>query len=373
MDYDLTRLPLADMAGAIAAATSAVTRLDERLVHSPIRLGWLSRSHFWDACAALWVDGELVHLEDLVREVGELGARRPSQALTIAHDIVRSRRRILTHPHGWALTEAGLNRLRRGHERTEPVLEHKSARPKVAGGDDTDAGTDDPFSVHLAEIDAVLARSEALLSQIPLSGAHAVSREREDIADLIEGQKTHRDEEDCMRAWRQVLKNCGELPGVLRAVVLLDAWDRIQVLERMPWLGPLLSAAALRDSGLTTGCLLPISVGIKQVPRSDRRHRHRDTRLHALLSAVLKAAQFGLSEHDRLSLIRQQLVQRLDGRRSSSKLPQLIDLVLQQPFVSTDMIVETLDVTPQGATRIISQLNIRELTGRGRFRAWGVL
>ena len=34
---------------------------------------------------------------------------------------------------------------------------------------------------------------------------------------------------------------------------------------------------------------------------------------------------------------------------------------------------KTLDVTPQGARRIVQELGLREMTGRGRFRAWGVV
>jgi hypothetical protein len=64
---------------------------------------------------------------------------------------------------------------------------------------------------------------------------------------------------------------------------------------------------------------------------------------------------------------------RLVDRRTSSKLPQLIDLVLSRPLVSAGMIVKAVGVTPQAAVRIVDELGLREMTGRGRFRAWGVL
>lgn len=44
----------------------ALTHLDERIARSPVGAGWIKRSQFTDACASLWIDGELVHLEDLV-------------------------------------------------------------------------------------------------------------------------------------------------------------------------------------------------------------------------------------------------------------------------------------------------------------------
>src|SRR5215207_7373769 len=59
-------LPWRTLAGPLVAAEDALARLDERLGPSPIREGWISRTHFVDACASLWLRGELVHLEDLV-------------------------------------------------------------------------------------------------------------------------------------------------------------------------------------------------------------------------------------------------------------------------------------------------------------------
>ena len=50
----------------LAAAEDALARLDERVRASPIQEGFVSRTHFQDACASLWLAGELVMLEDLV-------------------------------------------------------------------------------------------------------------------------------------------------------------------------------------------------------------------------------------------------------------------------------------------------------------------
>jgi predicted transcriptional regulator len=64
---------------------------------------------------------------------------------------------------------------------------------------------------------------------------------------------------------------------------------------------------------------------------------------------------------------------KLDGRRASSKLPELGELVMAKPLVSAGVVAKTLDVTPQAARRIVGELGLREMTGRGRFRAWRVL
>jgi hypothetical protein len=64
---------------------------------------------------------------------------------------------------------------------------------------------------------------------------------------------------------------------------------------------------------------------------------------------------------------------KLIGRRTSSKLPDLIELVLARPLVHTGTVAAALEVTPQAALRIVGELGLREITGRGRFRAWGII
>ena len=80
-----------------------------------------------------------------------------------------------------------------------------------------------------------------------------------------------------------------------------------------------------------------------------------------------------MKEHDRLVLARKMFERNLSGRRASSKLPELVDLVMAKPLVSAGMVAETLGVTQQAAWRIVVELGLREMTGRGRFRTWGVM
>ena len=90
----------------------APVTLDERLRTSPIREGFIARTHFLDACASLWLEGELVHLEDLVLHDAEKDVRSPTHALTRAHAVLRARRRIASADPGWALSASGLGGLR---------------------------------------------------------------------------------------------------------------------------------------------------------------------------------------------------------------------------------------------------------------------
>ena len=79
-----------------------------------------------------------------------------------------------------------------------------------------------------------------------------------------------------------------------------------------------------------------------------------------------------MKEHDRLVLARTLMERKLEGRRTSSKLPELVELMIAKPLVSAGIVEKTLEVTPQAARRIVSELGLREMTGRGRFRAWGI-
>ncbi len=112
MSYDLTKLPISALLRPISDAGSALTRLDERIARSPVGEGFVERSHFTDACASLWIDGELVHLEDLVLHDATKDIRTPTHELTIARDVLKTRRRIAAQTPGWALSPDGLRSVR---------------------------------------------------------------------------------------------------------------------------------------------------------------------------------------------------------------------------------------------------------------------
>ena len=105
-------IPWAAPSGPLAAAEDALARLDERLRSSPIREGFVSRTHFQDACASLWLAGELVSLEDLVLHDARMDVHSPTHALTRAQAVLRARWRIAGAAPDWALSPDGLKALR---------------------------------------------------------------------------------------------------------------------------------------------------------------------------------------------------------------------------------------------------------------------
>lgn len=364
----------------------ALARLDERIARSPVGQGLIERMHFADACASLWIDGELVHLEDLVLHDATKDIRTPTHELTIARDVLLSRRRIAGHPAGWALSPEGMNSLRGqawpgASEGPGREVENKDHAPEEEAPADAQGlgsskagegflvGDRDPLAAELAAIDAALARSETALAAAAKAPGGARSRDKDPLVYDLDW-----DEDERIEEWRVVLAATESLPPVLRAIVLLDAWNVLQVLEHAPWLGRLLVASILRTAGVTTRThLAAINLGLRAIPVDRRRHPHRETRLLAIANGLIAAAEAGLKEHDRLFLARQMMERKLVGRRTSSKLPELIELVMARPLVHAGAIAKALGVTPQAALRIVGELGLREMTGRGRFRAWGIV
>ena len=371
-------LPWAQLAGPLAAAEDALARLDERLAKSPIRDGFVARTHYTDAAACLWLEGELVHLDDLVLHDAHMDIRAPTHELTRAHAVLRARRRIADAKPDWALSPAGLAGLRGRGGQTDGK-EGKGNRKEGEGsfggededGDQAVADLDGPLGViatdpHLAAafaaVDAANARAEWTLA--------GEGRTRPDLDPLVYDPDW--DEDARLDAWRAVVDATRALPPTLAAAIVTEAWDAIAPLQHTPWLGRLLASAVLRARGKTRWHLSCLHAGLKTVPRERRRSSDPASRLLIQFEAITAAAEAGLKDHDRWLNQRTLLARKLEGRRSTSKLPALLDYMLSRPIASAGMIAKELGITPRAAQDLVAELGLREATGRRRYRAWGI-
>lgn len=365
MAYDLHDLALDELFAPVVAATAALTRLDERIARSPLSDGMVQRLHFHDAAASMWLEGELVHLEDLVLHDALMDTRLPSHALTVAHSILRLRRQITSRAATWALSRAGMQHLLG----QDIDLTEKPTSPS-SEPDGNDLREADPL---LQDIDALLAHTDALLagSARPEKVNKPAVKPRRERDGLI--YEDDWDEQERLQQWQAQFAASEHLPPVLRAALMHDAWFSLEVLQRSGWIGRLLTAAFLRQSGVTGHYLPALSIGLRNKRPDDRRSPNRLVRLKTFLSALVEGAEISLKEHDRLLLASEQMNRKLSGRRSNSRLPQLIDMVINKPIISSLMVEKELKLTQPGALKLINELNLREITGRDRFRAWGIL
>ncbi len=351
-----------------ATAEDALARLDERVARSEVGAGFAERADFFDSISSMWVAGELVHLEDLVLHDAQMDIRAPSHELVIAHRIVRARRRVSRNNPGWAVSRSGIMALAGVAEETSV-----EAEPVDRGGEGValDLIDHEALSPELAEIDEILARTKWLVD-----GNEPAERKKQE-PELSVGELLIRDPEwdegERIDEWLELAKEVERLPATLAGAVLWDAWEHLEPLQRQHWVGQVLVSDFLRSRRKVRSHLLAFAAGLREMPRERRRARDRTVRLVAFLDAMSAAAAAGMKDIDRLTMAKRQLERKATGRRSTSSLPIAIDLLLSRPIVSAHMVSKAARVTPRGALNLVGELGVREITGRGRYRAWGIL
>jgi hypothetical protein len=336
----------------LAEAEDATSRLDERL-RSPLGEGLQARMAFQEVCAWAWNRGDLVHVEDLVLHDEGLDARSPDQTLTRVHAVLRLWRRTgrmkpaellsadrvigligskqLDPPSGLVAAAMG-----------EPVFGTEDALPSSVGASRVNDSMATP-------IDALIERIEAIATD---------------------------DNAAALSAWFEIERDMPKRwPALLRAAVLAEAWAVLGPLPRHGHLGAILVNACLQRAGRLYRHRLCLELGARVIKQRGYRRPVLKSGIHRViwwLECFRTAEMEGLEQLDRLSLACQVVSRRLVGRRSNSRLAEVVDLFVRCPVVSAGMIAQELKVTQQAARALVVGLGggVVEVTGRARFKAW---
>jgi hypothetical protein len=366
--YDLPVLPWETIAGRLEQITISILRFDARLEASGLAAGWQSRCDMTEAVRSLLLDGHLVDVGDLVLHDAGMDVRSPTHELTRAAAALRSRRTAMARKAPWPVSIDGLAALRGiGGVAGQGTVRSKGKRPDP---DDDEAyppyaNDADPWKVHFAEIDALLDRTSKVLAgetPLPRSRSHLV-------------YDPDHDEAEAEDLWLDVVQRTSGWPAVAAAAVAWNAWLDLNLYTRLPWLGLTMAAALLRTRGLT-GHLLPLAAGFKQSRFRPQGREGAKEKLDGFCQVIEEALSIANKDLDRLILARE-LMSRVTAQcRSNSKLPGLVELFLSRPLVTVPLGAKLLRVTPKAVDLMLAQLGgarPRELTGRTRYRAWGIV
>lgn len=378
---------------ATAAETAAIAlaRLDERLLRAEPVLaeGARQRCHAFEAQALIGLSGGLCPLEDLVLHDAGMDVRSPTREIARAPAILDERRRLARREPAEVLSPIALRQRLGIEEAPQPdrtdTTPSMPAKQVAAPWDRIDHEEDDDDQVDeddldlederdhgdpaFAEIDALLVRTRK-----KLDAWNDLSSD-EGRKNLILRDPGY-DAAGRLARWLQILEEGRGLPAALAAALALDAWLWLEPSERAGELGFALAATVLRERGLAQAHLPAVGLGLRRGRFRWSPHQALTVRIAGLLGAFAEAAAFGQGDLDRLSLARTVMLRRCEGRRGNSKLAELVDLFVAMPLVTVQLAATRLEVSPQAIEAMLKDLGgslPRELTGRKRYRAWGVL
>ncbi len=378
---------ISDCAAAAETAAIALARCDERLLRSEPALaeGVRQRGHAFEAQALIGLGGGLCPLEDLVLHDSGMDVRSPSHEITRAAGFWAERRRQARRDPAEILAPRALRRRLGLAAPQDPAPALTQSETGVAppwarigrddeaedGEEDLDevVADDDPGNPAFAEIDALLARTRKKLDAWNDLSSDAGRK------NLTLRDPGYDAAGRCER-WLAVLEEGRGLPAALAAAVALDAWLVLEPSERMGEFGFALAATMLRQRGLAAAHLPTVGLGLRRGRFRWSPHVPRGARIAGLLGALAEAAAFGQADCDRLTLARTLMLRRCEGRRGNSKLADLVALFVASPLVTVQLAAARLQVTPQAVEAMLKALGAslpRELTGRKRYRAWGIV
>lgn len=309
--YDFpSEIHFSRLVSQLARLEDGLARLDERISALPFGPGIAERLLYGEACACVNLQGFLVHREDLVLLDANAFDGAMSMELSEALKVLGIWRKAL---------------------RTDADKLLQSDRPGEALSLEPEARNRD------------------------LSYWHGCTSE------IIE-------------KWRAVVRRTSTFPPLLAAAVACDAWLHYQRGSSATWRAGLLGALVLKARRKTQSFLLPFDTGRVRAGDEDHLEFGFIERVARQFDWIEAAMGLVRGEVQRLTLAEQMLRKRLDGRRKTSHLPQLVELFLRLPVVSVPMAAKVLRCSSQAVEQMIVELGStpRLLTERKRYRVWGI-
>lgn len=306
---------------ALLAADESVSRLDERARWSVLQGAWNERLLYRNACAAMHAQNCLVYLEELVLLDGFAFSGPMYPELSAALGILKLWQKAL-HGNAAALLSAPM-----------PGEEARALEWEMT--------PDDPAARERPE----------LFYDAAWNGAGRLQR------------------------WRVVWRATIDLPPLLAAAIVWDAWNALSPEQQGPWRASLLAALVLRARGKTTHVLLPLDSGQKLVGKCWSGIVSQHVRLQTFFEIVAASAKLAATELSGLESAKERMCLGLKAVRKHSHLAGLIDLMIAKPLISIPMACKALGISKQALRTLIPKLGStpREISERRRYRYWTVL
>jgi hypothetical protein len=336
-----------EFVAAFEGALSGLARLDERVKRCQPELsaGFAARGDFFEAQAAVGRGGELIHLEDVVLHDAAMDVRTPTPEVLSA-SVALHRRRLLVKTSKQKLASPEFLAKITGLPPSEFLDLDVSEKDMNVTDDDEFGGDADQGDFYAIEDDQIDFNQ--------LNASSTVARSSHTMSGL----------------YREI----AALPAFLGGLVLLDQW-LFNEAERFTDIGPLLCLAHWKSQGLVTAHCPQLGRALWKSRLRWQRNAEFVERITTLARISAELAKIGHAELDRLSLAYDSLQLRVSGRSIHAKVKLLPALFIELPLVSAAIIAKRLDVTQQAVDYMLAQLGPalpRELTGRSKYRAWGI-
>jgi hypothetical protein len=338
--YNFSLIAVNALSLIVARVSENVQTADLKIASSLLQDDLVERMHFLEAARSVWGSTGSEKVKDLVLHDAGVVANASTPDFHTAMSVLMLRRKIATNSPESIQTEAGLAALLSA---IYPSIDIKIGRPPSYP----------PKELSIAELYA---------PQGPVAAPSKTIADPQS-SDFITSHSQFWE-------WQRTLSGLENFPLVLQTAILLDAWNQAALVEQMPHLGVQLIASHMRRQG-GQGRLRALNIGLVLISRDRWASTDPTTRLIGLLRGIEQASQAEVREHDRLKAKLDELFSKISEPRYS-KFRKLVQLCRRRPIITVRTVSKELRVSAPTARSLISELGLREITGKKSGRVWSL-